>query len=103
MLFTLVLFFGLTFWLGLYLLHRDRHEPRLLWTGLELVSYAIGIGFVIIYINNHTELPSTQQTFFSPAYWWLLSLPALLWTGAAIRLLPESTDLSDSGRVAPLF
>lgn len=81
------LVYGLALWLGLYLIGRDPRAPRLLLTGSGLLAYALalacdlllgaapeGVGFVL----ERARLP-------------LLLLPALLWTGALIQLLPEET------------
>jgi|GEM_PF-244256 len=92
-----VLFFGLTYWLGLYLFHRDWQEPRLRWTGLGLVSYALGMGIVILQISSTNATLALQtvpahQTLSPSTYWWLLALPALFWTGAAIHLLPSNIE-----------
>jgi hypothetical protein len=42
------LFFGITLWLGLYLINRDFSNPRLRFAGLGLLSFALGWGFDIL-------------------------------------------------------
>lgn len=84
-----ICFFSLTWWLGLYLVQRHTTDPRLWWTGAGLAAYAVGIAdlLVLSHISNSSTPTLPLQL------WWLLSLPALFWTGAAFFLLPESQPL----------
>lgn len=84
-----IFFFSLTWWLGLYLVQRHTGDPRLWWTGIGLATYAIGIADLLVLSqsspDNSIRLPLQL--------WWLLSLPALFWTGAALALLPENQPI----------
>lgn len=81
-----ILFFSLTWWLGLYLLQRHSADPRLFWTGAGLATYALGIADLLVFARS-----SPSSTPLLPLQlWWLLSLPALFWTGAALFLLAET-------------
>jgi hypothetical protein len=71
-----VLPFGIAWWLGLYLLARDPAKPTLRRAGAGLLSYALALV---------VAAPG-------PLHAVLLSLPAVLWTGVLIRLLPERGD-----------
>lgn len=67
-------FFGFTLWLGAYLLARASYNRTVQFTGWGLLAYALALGIYIL----------TTQFFFI-----LLLIPALLWIGAALHLLPE--------------
>lgn len=67
-------FFGFTLWLGAYLLARASYNRTVQFTGWGLLAYALALGIHIL----------TAQFFFI-----LLLIPALLWIGAALHLLPE--------------
>lgn len=84
-----IFFFSLTWWLGLYLVQRHTADPRLWWTGVGLATYAVGMADLLVL--SHTNTDSTP--ILPLQLWWLLSLPALFWTGAAIFLLPEKQPL----------
>ena len=86
---TFVFVYGLALWLGLYLIGRDSRSPRLLFTGLGLISYALAVaGELLVGVSS-----SQTASFLSRMQWPLLSLPALLWTGALLHLLPGETKL----------
>jgi hypothetical protein len=78
------LFFGITLWLGLYLINRDFSNPRLRFAGLGLLSFALGWGFDIL--ASHTSGHAHQLAQY---YWPLFVFPSLSWTGAIIYFLPE--------------
>ncbi len=40
--------FCLAWWLGLYLLGRDLKNPQLLFTGLGLATYALGLAAILL-------------------------------------------------------
>lgn len=67
-------FFGFTLWLGAYLIARASQNRSVQFTGWGLLAYALALGIYIL----------TGQFFFI-----LLLIPALLWIGAALHLLPE--------------
>ncbi|MBI5838595.1 MAG: hypothetical protein HZB19_00700 [Chloroflexi bacterium] len=74
---TELFFFGFTLWLGAYLLARAPQKMTVLLTGLGLLAYALALAVVII---------------FSRFILIIMLLPALLWVGAAIHLLPEESN-----------
>ena len=65
-----ILIYVLTFWLGLYLLRRDVMDPRLRWTGVGLLLYAVIIGVVVIQFgrtaNDHTAWPTPVASSCKP-------------------------------------
>jgi len=68
--------FALTWWLACYLLGRDPHRPALRRAAAALAAYALAIA-------AWTIAPD------SAAAQVMLCVPALLWAGAAIGLLPQ--------------
>jgi hypothetical protein len=76
-----IFFFAFTLWLGMYLLALNRHKATLLLTGLGLVAYAIALAVEILF---------GQQIII------VLLLPALLWIGAALYLLPEDMEIREA-------
>ena len=85
---TTVPVFGLALWLGLYLLARDPRSPRLRWTGLGLVAYALALGCGAF---AGAAPPGTAETL-ARLRWPLQIVPALCWAGALLDLVPEETD-----------
>ncbi len=81
------LFFGVTLWLGLYLINRDLRNPRLRYAGLGLLSFALGWGCFIL------DSYAPTRTLVLNIVWPLFVLPSLFWTGALIYLLPEDVPL----------
>ena len=72
---TLELFFyGFILWLGAYLLARNSQKLTVQLTGWGLLAYALALAIQII---------------FDQFILLILLLPALLWIGAALHLLPE--------------
>lgn len=69
-----LIFFGFTLWLGAYLLALKSHHKTVRLTGLGLIAYAIALAF---------ELLLDQPVII------ILLLPALLWIGAVLHLLPD--------------
>ncbi|MBI3167041.1 MAG: hypothetical protein HYZ22_01075 [Chloroflexi bacterium] len=67
-------FFGFTLWLGAYLLARSTHKQTVQFTGWGLIAYALALAIYILF----------QQFILI-----ILLIPALLWIGAALYLLPE--------------
>jgi hypothetical protein len=84
-----VLTFGLTCWLGLYLISRDLASPRLRFAGLGLAAYALGWASEILRANAPPALALPIARFS----WPLFLLPALFWTIASVYLLPEDHPL----------
>ena len=74
MLYLKLFFFGFTLWLGAYLLARTTQKRTVQFTGWGLLAYALALGIYIVF----------DQFFFI-----ILLIPALLWIGAALHLLPE--------------
>jgi len=67
-------FFGFSLWLGSYLLARRSEKNTVRFTGWGLVTYSL---VLVVEILFGEIIPI------------LVLLPALLWTGAALHLLPE--------------
>jgi hypothetical protein len=86
MLFVALLTFAGAWWLGLYLLARDPRKPLLRRTALGLVSYALALAADLL----RRAAPAHWQAPLEHAHTLLVFLPALLWGGAAILLLPET-------------
>lgn len=79
--------YGLIFWLGLYLLGRNRQNRLLALTGTGLLAYALGIACSV----TATYWPVESE--LSKLYWLLFVLPAVCWTGALPEMLPEEMPL----------
>ena len=69
-----ILFYAFTLWLGSYLLARNSQKMAVRLTGCGLLAYAIALA---------------TQILFDQFILLILLLPALLWIGAALHLLPE--------------
>lgn len=67
-------FYGFTLWLGAYLIARDSPKATVRLTGWGLIAYAIALAV---------------QILFDRFILIILLVPALLWIGAALHLLPE--------------
>lgn len=67
-------FYAFTLWLGAYLLERRSQKLTVRLTGWGLLAYALALAVQII---------------FNQFFLMLLLIPALLWIGAALHLLPE--------------
>ena len=95
-LFSLVILFCFSFWLGLYLIQRDWRQGYLRMAGLGLVTYALALGFralVLIAPGDAAFLPDFLHRFF-------IYQPALLWAGGLLYLLPEE---SRSRELLPVY
>jgi hypothetical protein len=73
---TELFFFGLTLWLGAYLLARASQKMTVRLTGFGLLAYALALGIHLL---------------FGQFILIIMLLPAMLWIGAAIHLLPEGS------------
>lgn len=73
--------FGIAWWLGLYLIARDPRSPVLLRAGLGLLVYALALAADLLRAVAPTAPAAASVLAF---------LPATLWAGAAIRLLPDT-------------
>lgn len=74
-----VVAFGFAWWLGLYLLARDPRKPTLWRAGLGLLAYGLA-------------LAADQPVFDPRVHIVLLCLPAVLWTGVLVALLPDPAE-----------
>ena len=72
--------YSLTLWFGLYLIARDRTKPGLLYAGLGLVTYAIGLAVVVLF----RERINDSFWLFVP-----IMLPAIFWMNATLYLVPD--------------
>ena len=70
-------FYGFTLWLGAYLIARNSQKLTVQLTGWGLLAYALALALQII---------------FDQFILLILLLPALLWMGAALHLLPEESQ-----------
>jgi hypothetical protein len=80
-------------WLGLYLLSRDLAEPRLRYAGLGLVAFAGALACDVL--AAYAPQP-VLAVGLARLRWLLASLPALLWSGAIIHLLPPEAPTRSS-------
>jgi hypothetical protein len=71
-------FYGFTLWLGAYLLARGSRKATVHLTGWGLIAYAIALA---------------TQIVFDQFILIILLIPALLWIGAALHLLPEEDNV----------
>jgi len=69
-----IIFYAFTLWLGSYLLARNSQKITVRLTGWGLLAYAVALA---------------TQILFDQFILLILLLPALLWIGAALHLLPE--------------
>jgi len=69
-----IFFFAFTLWLGSYLLSRRSNKATVRLTGWGLLAYSLAIA---------------TQIIFHQSFRMILLIPALLWIGAALHLLPE--------------
>jgi hypothetical protein len=72
-----LLLFGFTLWLGAYLIARNSQKITVHLTGWGLLAYAVALAV---------------QITFDQFVLIILLLPALLWIGAALHLLPEENQ-----------
>lgn len=74
-----VVAFGFAWWLGLYLLARDPRKPTLRRAGLGLLAYGLALAADQPFLDDRVHTV-------------LLCLPAVLWTGVLVALLPDPVD-----------
>jgi hypothetical protein len=86
---VLVLLYGMTLWLGLYLIKRDLRSPRLRLAGLGMVSYTLGIAGEAL----RTSASPLLALDLVRVSWLLFWFPPLLYSGAIICFLPEESIL----------
>lgn len=89
MLFAVAAVFGLTWWLGCYVIARDPRERGPRRAGLGLLAY--GAALAIAQVLTAVPGPATQV--LGAVETTLVHLPALLWTGAVLTLVPGSERL----------
>ena len=82
--------FGFGWWLGLYLIVRDPTKILLRLAGLGLVAYALALAIDVL---RATAVDPVLVATFARLLLLLTFLPALLWSGALVQLLPEDTPL----------
>lgn len=99
MLFAVAAVFGLTWWLGCYVIARDPRErgPRRAGLGLLVYGAALAVAQVL------TAVPGPAAEVLDAVEATLVHLPALLWTGAVLTLVPgERLDRVWSRGLVPL-
>jgi hypothetical protein len=80
-----VLSYGLAVWMGGYLIARNPAKVQLCLSGLGLLAYALALASDVL-----AQLAGpASRTNLQRLHWFLIFMPAILWTGALIRLLPE--------------
>jgi hypothetical protein len=86
-----MLVFGFALWLGFYLLARDVHKARLVYTGLGLTAYTI-----LIALESMADLAGEPTgSFLARLELPFLFLPGLCWFGAAVDLLPDTMPIRE--------
>lgn len=75
--------FAIAWWLGLYLIARDPRSAPLRRAGLGLLAYAVALAGDLLRTVAPAGAPDAPVALAA-------FLPAILWAGAAVRLLPES-------------
>ncbi|MCP4363312.1 MAG: hypothetical protein GY796_35380 [Chloroflexi bacterium] len=85
-----ILIYSLVLWLGLYLIGRNLTSPRLWLAGLGLVTYALSLA-----TGTLLRFAPTADTalILARLHWPTLFLPAILWFGAVVYVLPETIPL----------
>jgi hypothetical protein len=78
---TNLLFFGFTLWLGGYLVARNSHKMTVRLTGWGVIFYAMALALEIIWGQQPNSL---------------LLIPALLWIGAVLHLIPDDSSWRQS-------
>ncbi len=89
MLFAVAAVFGLTWWLGCYLIARDPRERGPRRAGLGLLAYGAALAVAQVL----TAVPEPAAKVLGAVETTLVHLPALLWTGAVLTLVPGSERL----------
>ncbi|MER6831813.1 hypothetical protein ABT352_37900 [Streptosporangium sp. NPDC000563] len=100
MLFAVATVFGLTWWLGCYVIARDPRERGPRRAGLGLLAYAAALAIAQVL----TAVPDNAVKVLGAVETTLVCLPALLWTGAVLTLVPggERLDRVWSRGLVPL-
>jgi hypothetical protein len=83
--------FAFALWLGLYLLARDPRKPRLRFTGLGLIAYALEIAAYSVMFTPNFAVPDLFRGLFLSGVFHFI--PAICWFSAATDFLPESHPL----------
>jgi hypothetical protein len=84
-----ILIFAFSWWLGLYLLARNPARPLLRRAGLGLAAYALALAAGLL----GEAAPLILAAILARVERLLLLLPAVCWSGALVRLLPEDMPL----------
>ncbi|WP_068920539.1 hypothetical protein [Planobispora rosea] len=99
MLFAVAAVAGLTWWLGLYVIVRDPRERGPRRAGLGLLAYGLALATGQVRaatgdaVAGSATLQNTGAEALAAAETVLVYLPALLWTGAMLTLVPGSERL----------
>jgi len=86
-----VIVFGVSLWLGFYLLVRNPRKRKLLLAGLGLVAYAFAVATELL---AQAALNPADADIFQRLRFIGLTVPVLLWARAIVEMLPDNTDLS---------
>ena len=89
--------FIFSLWLGFYLLARDPRKPRLRYTGLGLIAYALEIASFSVVFNSEFLIPDLIKAIFFSGIFHLI--PAVFWFSAAADFLPDNHPLRPRLRI----
>jgi len=96
---ALLIAFGLAWWLGLYLLGRDLHNPQLRFAGLGLVAYALALAALLLAeVAPEPQATETLLRLGWPLVWVLLALITGIALASRVRR-PWLTVFQPDGRV----
>lgn len=85
--FLIVAVFGLTWWLGLYVVAREPTGRAARWAGAGLLAYAVALAVE----QARQDAAGTAAQVLGLIESAVVCLPVLAWTGACLALLPEET------------
>ncbi len=80
--------FGVSLWLGLYIINRDPRNLRLTYTGASLVSFALGLCLDAL---QHYATTAILGADLARASGLFFLIAPLFWAGATVHSLPEDS------------
>ncbi|GII97213.1 hypothetical protein [Sinosporangium siamense] len=85
--------FGLTWWLGLYVVLRGAGQPGARLAGAGIAVYALALAVDTLRVGQAADAVVLDKVLLGRVESVLVGLPLLLWTGACLRLLPDAGPL----------